>query len=166
MMTFQLYQHLDRDNHSMMLGTRLACCKILLAMVVLLAWGAGRCTAQNVIYSNSYPVTTTYPNSYPTSYPAYNSASAFGPAPIVDYGSVDSIHSRPGLRSDNFTRVASTNSFNSRTRSPIDGSLDARRPADPVSPYDLTMIQSARQSAAQFRRIAESASPITDKIAQ
>ncbi len=161
MMTFQLYQSLDRDIHSMMLGTRLACCRSLLALVVLIAWGGGRCTAQNIIYQNSYPATTSYPNSYP----AYNSSSAFGPARIVDYGRVDSTHSSPSSRSDNFTRVASTNSFNSEPRFPIDDSLGSRRSAEPVSTYDLTMIQSARQSAAQFRRIAESASPVTGKIA-
>ena len=72
MMTLlQLYQSLDRDNHSMMLGTRLACLqRTLLAWVVLIAWGGSRCTAQNIIYQNSYPVTTSYPNSYPTSYPS------------------------------------------------------------------------------------------------
>ncbi len=136
MMTLQLNQLLDRDSLPMMLGSRLASCKWLLLMAVLIA--GDRCVAQNFSYPHSYPVVNSYPSSYPVKQPdvVVNQVPQF------------------------------TKTYSSSPQSAVGGFLDSwRRPVDPLSPYELAIIQSARQSAMQFRMIAQSASPIAAEIA-
>ncbi len=98
------------------------------------------------------------------------STSAFRSTPIVRNGSFDTTNSnpnsRPSSRGDSVARLTSNKTYGSRPQFPFADSLDARRPAvEPVSPYGLAMSQSARQSATQFRMIAQSALPIAAEIA-
>lgn len=64
------------------------------------------------------------------------------------------------------TRLASTNPFLTRPNDSPTGPLNRRQPTvEPVSRYSSTMIESARQSANELRRIAQTKSPVAAEIA-
>ncbi len=140
-MAHQRIQQIDGDRHGMMLDARRAISRLLLVTSVLIAWSGNQSAAQNV----TFPRSTTA---------------------IARNASFNTTNSESKARGDTDTRLTSTRTFSSDPRYPFAGSLDSQRlPREPVWPYDLREIQSARQSATQFRMIAQSASPIAAKIA-
>lgn len=173
-------------------GARLAISTRLLATVVLIAWAGSQCQAQQFTYPQSYSVPSSYPawsdNTRPTAapktYPRNVGASAASTpavnrAPSVRFTntSPSTFRSQQIIRDGSTTtprtisrgdvpRLASINRLSSQPRFPLTDSLASQRSDDkPVSLYDARMIQSARQSAVQFERIANSSPTIAAKIA-
>jgi len=74
--------------------------------------------------------------------------------------------SKENRKHNTLTRLASTKNFRSRSQYASGRTFDSRRPAvESISRYDLGMIHSARQSAFQFRRIAQNSQGVTAKMA-
>lgn len=208
-MTHQTTQHLDHDCAGMTLCRQRIDFRRLLAMTLFVVGTGYRCSAQSVIYQDSYPVHSYQGNSYPVGQPVVvNNTTPFPESKrFVDLGpsyrssaSLRQPSQNPAVRvttkptakgadsdkpkrqkttsmamtdgskenrkHNTLTRLASTKNFRSRSQYASGRTFDSRRPhVDTISRYDLGMIHSARQSAFQFRRIAQNSQGVTAKMA-
>ncbi|TWU51866.1 mechanosensitive ion channel domain-containing protein [Rubripirellula reticaptiva] len=135
--------------------------------------------------TTSYP-TTSYPtNSYPSSQPVVVHSSTTTSVPVRALPANATTHTQPrqsesisdssttllATPSGSITRLASTRSDSQRSRFTDRRSDDGYRepfptPIERMLPFGLTMIQSARKSADQFRQIARTASPVAADVAE
>jgi len=148
-MTSQLNRYHASDNGIMLSNTTLS--KIVIWSVSLIVLACNFCTAQNLTFPRSTIA---------------NPTSAFQSSSSVDHDWFDTINEAPTSLGGTTARPASNKTYSSHPTFSQASYSDPQHPSyDNTSPYRPALIQSARQSAEQFRTIARSTTSIATRIA-